>query len=180
MNLLKKNFAKQTISNYSIIYMNELFIKKSILLLVTIILVTLPTEAKALDPRVKALITMTGYGTVGGALLGLASQLAFDTGGRSISQGASLGLYAGMIFGGYVVGSYHIKQKGWGSKEEQIFDPKLSPYETPGGGYYQKSNQNLNYSIRQLPATNISDSSPKKHGKVIIPTIYLNLINFQF
>ena len=66
---------------------------------------------------------MAGYGVVGGALLGTAS-LAFGSGGRSIAKGASLGLYAGLIFGGYVILSYEMKKRGFGAEQQQ---PDLLP-----------------------------------------------------
>ncbi len=53
-------------------------------------------------PKVKAFLVVSGYGAAGGALLGLAS-MAFGGSGRAIAQGASLGLYAGMIFGAYIL-----------------------------------------------------------------------------
>ena len=65
-------------------------------------------KAQALDPKTKTVLTMAGYGTVGGALLGTAS-LAFGADGRAVSVGASLGLYAGLIFGTYVVVSHRMK-----------------------------------------------------------------------
>ncbi len=69
-------------------------------------------QAQILDPRVKAVTVMALYGTIGGFLLGTAS-LAFHKDGRSISRGTSLGLYAGLLFGGYVVGSHYImRQRG--------------------------------------------------------------------
>ena len=46
-------------------------------------------EAKALDPRIKAIGTMAVYGTAGGLLLGVASY-AFDSPGRSWAIGASV------------------------------------------------------------------------------------------
>ena len=59
-------------------------------------------SSSALDPKTKAFLIICGYGTVGGALLGLAS-MAFGQESRSIAQGASIGLYAGILFGAYVI-----------------------------------------------------------------------------
>ncbi len=70
------------------------------------------TNTYAADPRLKVVATMAGYGIVGGALLGTAS-LAFGTSGRSVAKGASLGLYAGLLFGAYVVTSYELKKRGY-------------------------------------------------------------------
>lgn len=66
----------------------------------------LPCPAQGIPPKAKVILTMAGYGAVGGALLGVAS-LAFDAKARAVAQGASLGLYAGFLFGGYIVISHH-------------------------------------------------------------------------
>ena len=63
-----------------------------------------PVQAE-MDPKLKVLMTTAGYGTVGGALLGTAL-MAFGTNSRSIFQGASVGLYSGLIFGGYIIYSH--------------------------------------------------------------------------
>lgn len=81
-----------------------------------------PSEARAEIPvKAKAFMTIVGYGTAGGALLGAAS-LAFGGSTRNIAQGASLGLYAGVLFGTYVLISHH--QKRYGS-----YDDRSSPYQ---------------------------------------------------
>lgn len=53
----------------------------------------------------KEFLTTCAYGTIGGALVGAAS-LAFtdkpDGSLNNIARGASLGLYAGILFGAYV------------------------------------------------------------------------------
>lgn len=93
-------------------------------------------EVKAeMDPKVKALGTMAVYGTVGGALLGAAS-LAFGAGGRAIAVGASLGLYAGLIFGTYVIVSHQMKKRGY--FDENNSAPATSP--PPAGQPYRPQN----------------------------------------
>lgn len=84
----------------------------------------------AIDPKVRVLGTMAGYGIVGGALLGTAS-MAFDAGPRAIAKGASLGLYAGLLFGGYVILSYEMKKRGFGNEPQQqdYYPDSRSPYE---------------------------------------------------
>ena len=67
-------------------------------------------EAQAQDAKSRALGSMALYGTIGGALLGTAT-LAFGNGARAIAQGASLGLYAGLIFGTYVVLSHGFQRE---------------------------------------------------------------------
>lgn len=79
-------------------------------------------EAKAEMPvKAKAFLTIVGYGTAGGAILGAAST-AFGTSTRAIAQGASLGLYAGILFGTYVLVSHHNKRYG-------SYDDNSSPYQ---------------------------------------------------
>ena len=67
------------------------------------------SDAFEMDPRVKTFLVMNAYGAVGGFLLGSAT-LAFDAPGRAPFIGASLGLYAGLIFGSYVVVTHHIEE----------------------------------------------------------------------
>ena len=67
-------------------------------------------EARAQNAKSRALGSMALYGTIGGALLGTAT-LAFGNSARSIAQGASLGLYAGLIFGSYVVLSHGFQRE---------------------------------------------------------------------
>ncbi len=69
-----------------------------------------PSKAQAMDGKIKALGMIALYGTIGGALLGTAS-LAFGSRPRAILQGASLGLYAGLIFGSYIVISHSFRDK---------------------------------------------------------------------
>lgn len=63
-----------------------------------------------MDRRVKSMIVMSSYGAVGGGLLGLAS-MAFGAKPRWVAKGASLGLYAGIFFGGYVILSHSFKSE---------------------------------------------------------------------
>lgn len=88
------------------------------------------SSAFAIDPKVKVLGTMAGYGVVGGALLGTAS-MAFDAGPRAIAKGASLGLYAGLLFGGYIILSYEMKKRGYGNDQQNqdYYPDSRSPYE---------------------------------------------------
>ena len=94
-----------------------------------------PNRAQAeIPPKAKAFLVVTGYGTVGGALLGFAS-MAFGTNSRAIAQGASLGLYAGIIFGTYVLVSHHRAM----NPAPQDYNPYNNPPPMnplpPGGGY---------------------------------------------
>lgn len=80
-----------------------------------------PQKARAEIPvKAKAFLTIAGYGTAGGAILGAAS-MAFGTSSRAIAQGASLGLYAGILFGTYILVSHHNKRYG-------NYEDSSSPY----------------------------------------------------
>ncbi len=104
--------------------------------------------AQAMDPKVKAVATMAAYGTVSGALLGAAS-LAFGTKGRSVAIGASVGLYAGLLFGTYVIVTHQMKQKGYFENPQTTPNPdnyypgadQVTPYQpgfdgSGGGGLF--------------------------------------------
>lgn len=123
-----------------------------------------------LNPKTKAFLLMTAYGTVGGFLLGSAS-LAFDTPGRSPFVGASLGLYAGLAFGTYVLVSHYVEK-----------DRKLNPQkyldEPSSGDYGELPNQMLNqYQFEQIRG----DLRQINHINKIQPkTIFFNLFNSSF
>jgi len=90
----------------------------------------LPHTAQAqaqsgIPPRAKAFLLVSGYGAAGGAMLGLAS-MAFGTSSRAVAQGASLGLYAGLLFGTYVLVS-HAQRQNRGSYDNS------TPYQDDGG-----------------------------------------------
>lgn len=108
--------------------------KKLIISLFIVSVLINPTKSHAaMDPKAKAFAVMCGYGTVGGALLGFAS-MAFGANSRAIAQGASLGLYAGIIFGAYVLSSY----KDPNAPEEYndpYAPPENDPYAPPASGF---------------------------------------------
>lgn len=110
--------------------------KKVLLVLLVLTFISLPTQkAHAMSAKGKAFLIMCTYGTVGGALLGFAS-MAFGTNSRAIAQGASLGLYAGIGFGSYVIASH-----GKTTDEEPDYPVDQGPppgygpdpYGSPGG-----------------------------------------------
>lgn len=139
-----------------------------------------PNRAQAEIPvKARAMLTIVGYGAAGGAILGAAS-MAFGTSTRAVAQGASLGLYAGILFGTYVLVSHH--QKRYGS-----YDDNSSPYGKSrdiygddydsdrggsnggdaGGGFFdrfQKMEQKLNH---------------KERGSNL-PPLYINFLNMSF
>lgn len=152
------------------------------LFLVFTLLVTLtfPKQARAeMDPKLKAFLITSGYGVGGGALLGLAS-VALGAKARAIAQGASLGLYAGMIFGAYIIlshqyrmnnpeGSYQdaVTPYDGGSAAPYSNDPYADPYAAPsGGGNFRIQNQQFN-------------RFQEKRGSSSIP-VYLNFVNISF
>jgi len=125
------------------------------------------SSAFALDPKIKVLGTMAGYGVVGGALLGTAS-MAFDAGPRAIARGASLGLYAGLLFGGYVILSYEMKKRGYGNESQQqdYYPDSRSPYEDQS-----RVEDISNFRLASLE----NKKDPKKD-----PLFAVNFLNLEF
>ena len=107
---------------------------KRLFLLLNLIFLLMSSRTEAqVNPRIKTLTVAGVYGVVGGALLGLAS-LSFGTKARSPFIGASLGLYAGLLFGSYVVGSHAYKRFQWANPYlEESSDDSSSFYEDTGG-----------------------------------------------
>tara|TARA_B100000925_G_scaffold291317_1_gene278939 strand:- start:3361 stop:3777 length:417 start_codon:yes stop_codon:yes gene_type:complete len=137
-------------------------LRKMTLILFIMLSTLRPLDAKAfeLDPRVKTFLIMNAYGAVGGLLLGTAT-LAFDAPGRAPFIGASLGLYAGLIFGSYVVVTHKIEE-----------DRRLNPQnymEDESGGYGDIENQLEAQPYEYAPGE-------KFQG----PSFYLNLIKYNF
>ncbi len=165
--------------------------KKLITLFLAITLTTsilTPNRAQAEIPaKAKAFLTISGYGAAGGALLGLAS-MAFGTNSRAIAQGASLGLYAGILFGTYVLVSHH--QKRYGS-----YDDSSSPYressDVYGDEYNSTEGGSSGSSTRggffdrmtviesQLNNRAFSGLSDKKRGGNL-PPLKVNVLSLEF
>jgi hypothetical protein len=130
-----------------------------------------------INPRVKALGTMAAYGTIGGALLGVAS-LAFGTGGRSIAKGASLGLYTGLIFGSYVVVAHAMKEYEANKPVQKDYEDTEGPYDSSegeveddgGAGYPGGQGSTINLEVPQYA------SNFKASEKVF----YMNIIDIRF
>ena len=123
-----------------------------------------------LNPKTKAFFLMTAYGTVGGFLLGTAS-LAFETPGRAPFLGASLGLYAGLAFGSYVLVSHYVEN-------DRKINPQKYLEDSGPGDYGELPNQMLNqYKVEQ----SYSDlrSINQVHRKRV-KSVYFNLINTTF
>lgn len=100
------------------------------------------SNADFLDPKTKAFLVICGYGVVGGGLLGLAS-MAFGQTSRAIAQGASLGLYAGIIFGAYVIYTHNqeLTQPEGNYEQNTPYDDPYVPFQDSSTF---NSNGNLN------------------------------------
>jgi hypothetical protein len=144
--------------------------KKIITIFILLMTLTFSTSSHALDPKLKMVGTMAGYGVVGGALLGTAS-MAFGAGGRAIAKGASLGLYAGIIFGSYVILNYELKKRGFSDEQEQnqdYYPDATSPYEEEApSGFIQLED----YQLAQF------DSKVDIKSE---PLFFMNFVNIQF
>ena len=138
-----------------------------------------------IDPRIKTLGVVTVYGVVSGALLGTAA-LAFDSRGRSPFIGASLGLYAGLLFGGYVVvGHLYRKYRLDGpNPEENYYPDSNSLYEdTRGAGGYLDSGHIYRYwhpfDPSEYERERIKRGLFRKRYRTGIP-FSVNVLNIQF
>ncbi len=137
-----------------------------------------PPPAQALPPKVKALIVTSIYGTAGGALLGTAS-LAFGTSGRSVAKGASIGLYAGILFGGYIILSH-----AYANSEPETTGGEFYPdsggddaYESEEGEVLERWNPSL-LKESSWPSEEVIQVGPsKKRGRL---EFYLPLFHFSF
>jgi hypothetical protein len=168
--------------------------KRSILFfLFGIFLIGLPLQKvqAQVDPRGKMVGMMALYGTVGGTLLGTAS-LAFGTEGRSVAKGASIGLYAGLLFGAFVVTSHHMKQQALENPEaqENYYPDAETPYGEEGEGgegegdgsaedyRWRKNWHEQSFKWIHLAPKSISPSLIKQGPD--IPLFYFNLIEMRF
>lgn len=166
--------------------------KLLISLAIVLTLITPTQEAKAIDPKAKAFLVMCAYGTVGGSLLGFAS-MAFGSNSRAIAQGASLGLYAGIIFGGYVISShrnpgdpvdeYEQDPYGQSAPVDQDGYPPSGGFGSPAppaddeGGFFGSPNRVME--INDLMVKNFKPLDAKR-GNFTAPPIYLNFYNTTF
>ncbi len=150
-----------------------------------------PNKAQALDPKAKAFMVMSTYGTVGGALLGFAS-MAFGGEPKAIAQGASLGLYAGIIFGAYVISSYNSR----GASSYNPPAPEPPPYYDPtyeqngypqdNGGFGAPVPQEQSESSGGFFGNRVQEINDEyanfrgERKKSSLPPIYLNFFNARF
>lgn len=186
-----KKFAKTLCSFY------PKYMKKLVISLFVFISLAIPMqEAKALDAKSRAFMVMCTYGTVGGALLGFAT-MAFGSNSRAIAQGASLGLYGGIIFGSYVIMSHNKSRNapGGGYPEEQGpgFNDQGPPPSGFGGGGYGGGGNNDGYGEEEgsggffgQRSTQINENFfnnyklKSKRAREISFPIFVPLLNMQF
>jgi hypothetical protein len=167
-------------------------LRQSLFVLLTLSIICLPTTAQAqaqssggLPPKAKAFLMVSGYGAASGALLGLAS-MAFGTSSRAVAQGASLGLYAGILFGGYVLISHHQRQ------QQGSYNDNSTPYndggydsdygeekseDSAGGGFFDSSYRAPSANALTV-ATNYHSLETKKGST--LPPLTINFLNIQF
>lgn len=136
------------------------------------------TSRAEIPAKLKVIGTLALYGSVGGALLGTAS-MAFGQGPRAIFQGASLGLYAGILFGGYVVFSHSYKKK---QIDETYPSGSNSPYQGDDEGLEGEEENRWNpYEMNSYRAEMKKDhwkGRSREKGKSI--PLFLNLFHYQF
>jgi hypothetical protein len=149
-----------------------------------------PSVSRAEMPvKAKAFMTMATYGAAGGAILGFAT-MAFGNSSRAIAQGASLGLYAGIIFGSYVLISHYQKQAG-------TYDDNSSPYQestdiygdgydagegggTDDGGSSGKGGFFDRFEVIQEHVHNQSFTFQSQKRRNTMPPVHMNLFQYNF
>ncbi len=140
-----------------------------------------PQKAQAEIPvKAKAFLTIVGYGTAGGAILGAAS-MAFGTSTRAVAQGASLGLYAGILFGTYVLVSHAQGRQGSYSDDSSPYkessDIYGDEYNSEEGG--ENSEEKPRQGFFNRIETMHTKFAPKEKGGNL-PPLYLNLFQYEF
>jgi hypothetical protein len=149
-----------------------------------------------MDPKIKQLAKTALYGVAGGALLGTAS-LAFGTEPRSIAKGASLGLYAGLLFGGYIVVTHAMKKNRmnqpppsvpYGGSPTENMVPIYEPYPEDANEYDSTYDETMDSSIYQkwdpyqMSNKFLERSDHFKTNRLLKnrPLFYFNLIQYNF
>ena len=139
-----------------------------------------PNVAAQMDTRVKAVLFMSGFGTMGGALLGMASK-AFnnsDSFGRAFTKGASLGLYAGILFSTYIILTHHLNQ---GRMEEEQY-----PYPGEATSVHDESEsmEHYPYDDGRLRFRGPHGFENFSYGMTkpvkVLPIFYFNILKIQF
>ncbi len=142
-----------------------------------------PKNAQAEIPaKARVFLTAVGYGTASGAILG-ASSMAFGNSTRAVAQGASLGLYAGILFGTYVIVSHNQRRQGKyednaDSPYQDTRDIYGDEYNSEDGGASEGDESRGGFFDR-IQTMQVKFQSQNKRGGQM-PPLYLNLINYQF
>lgn len=151
----------------------------STFLIVLVVSFLHPQEARAeLSARTKAAITIVGYGTAGGALMGAAS-MAFGTSTRAVAQGASLGLYAGIIFASYVLISHHQRSRGTYDSDNTIYRDSNDIYGDEYGAEDGGSSEGRRGGFFNRFESVHSQFAPKEKGGSL-PPLQVNLFQMSF
>lgn len=152
----------------------------------------LPMRVQAQDkgglpPKAKAFLMVTAYGAGGGAILGLAS-MAFGTSTRAIAQGASLGLYAGIIFGTYIIISHNNRMSQPSYDNSTPYQDDVDDYgdygEDPpadqgGGGFFDSSVRMPRSGAYMAEASSYRSFETKK-GSSNLPPLQMTLFRYNF
>jgi hypothetical protein len=158
--------------------------KKLITKILIILSLSIPVQSHALDAKVSAVLLMAGYGTVGGALLGTAS-LAFGAEGRTVAKGASIGLYCGLLFGGYIVMSHQMRQNRLNNPEPEPETDDTYDDEAEGIFGYRKGShprqilqdfRELQVQSDQIKMTSLQIGKDRNS----VPPLFINILNYTF
>ena len=158
---------------------------KSFLNIVLVLLIlssTIQSAQAEMDPRMKALGKVALYGTVGGALLGVATLAFYNTevSGRNVAVGASVGLYLGLIFGGYIIYAHYRRRNPY-SEPAQYPSDGSSPYTEEGGQSPQFWNPaSIKSQDLKLHLQTHRENNPFGKQKIDDVPIYFDLLKYSF
>ncbi len=136
-----------------------------------------------ITPKLKMIGSMALYGIAGGALLGTAS-MAFGAPARSIAIGSSLGLYGGLLFGGYVLAMHATRgsRSSYPGPIQENYPGQSSPYDSapPVDNGYNTSIYDM-MMRREESSFYFNDSLGLKSARKsnVVP-FYFQLLNFSF
>jgi hypothetical protein len=149
-----------------------------LVVMLTFSFVGAPKAHAEMSARTRAFLTIVGYGTAGGAIVGAAS-MAFGNSTRAVAQGASLGLYGGIIFASYILISHHNRRTG-------SYDDNSSPYQESNDIYGDEYNpedggadgsQSGSF-FNRYETMNMKFGAKNKGGQ--LPPIKINLLKINF
>ena len=154
------------------------FFSKILCTFTIILCFVFPPKTFAMNPSAKAMIAVSAYGATGGALLGFAS-MAFGAPSRTIAKGAALGLYAGILFGAYILASH-----AYATPMETPYEDAETPYESGGSGSSSGSSRG---SEEEPPAKLYERSFELNQFNLVkninnqgIPPVSLDLVSISF